>query len=95
MRRTVILGTLTAFAPMAIDMYLPSLPTIGHDLGGGAGDVQWTLSIFLVGFGLGQLTYGPLSDLFDRKPPIYVGAALFVVTSIGCASVTSILVIAL
>lgn len=95
MLRTIILGTLTAFAPMAIDMYLPSLPTIGRDLGGGAGDVQWTLSIFLVGFGLGQLTYGPLSDLFGRKPPIYVGAALFVVASIGCASATSILGIAL
>jgi MFS transporter, DHA1 family, multidrug resistance protein len=90
MLRTIILGTLTAFAPMAIDMYLPSLPAIGRDLGGGAGDVGWTLSAFMIAFGLGQLAYGPLSDLFGRKPPIYAGAVLFVVASFGCASAGSI-----
>jgi MFS transporter, DHA1 family, multidrug resistance protein len=91
MLRTIILGTLTAFAPMAIDMYLPSLPAIGAELGGRAGEVQWTLSAFMIAFGLGQLTYGPASDLFGRKPPIYAGAALFVVASLGCAMTASII----
>ncbi|GAB6039602.1 Bcr/CflA family multidrug efflux MFS transporter [Endothiovibrio diazotrophicus] len=82
---TVILGTLTAFAPLSIDMYLPAFPAIGEALGADAAGVQWTLSAFFVAFALGQLLYGPLADSLGRKPPLYGGLVLFVLASVACA----------
>lgn len=90
MARVLLLAVLTAFAPMAVDMYLPSLPTMGADLGGNAGEIQWTLSAFMIAFGLGQLAYGPLSDRLGRKPPLYAGIALFVLASLACAMADSV-----
>ena len=80
-----VLGTLTAFGPMSIDMYLPALPTIGADLGAAPAEVQLTLSTFFLGFGGGQLIYGPLADRFGRLRPLLAGLALFIVASVGCA----------
>ncbi|MDM3871895.1 Bcr/CflA family multidrug efflux MFS transporter [Porticoccus sp. W117] len=79
-----ILALLSTFGPLAIDMYLPSLPTIGSELNASAAQVQQTLSAFLVGFGLGQLFYGPLSDRYGRRPILLSGIALFSVTSALC-----------
>jgi DHA1 family bicyclomycin/chloramphenicol resistance-like MFS transporter len=84
------LGVLATFAPLSIDMYLPSLPTIQTDLGVSAADVQLTLSSFLIGFSLGQLFYGPLSDRFGRKPVLLSGVLLYAVTSLLCAITTGI-----
>lgn len=81
----VILGALAAFGPLAIDMYLPTLPAIARDLRADDGAVQFTLSIFLVGVSLGQLIYGPLSDRIGRRGPLLFGMALFTVASLGCA----------
>jgi DHA1 family bicyclomycin/chloramphenicol resistance-like MFS transporter len=81
----VILGALSGFTPLAIDMYLPALPTIGRDLGADAGAAQSTLAAFFVAFAAGQALYGPLSDHFGRKGPLYVGMGLFALASIGCA----------
>ncbi|MFZ4068275.1 MAG: MFS transporter, partial [Phenylobacterium sp.] len=72
----VLLGALTAFAPMGIDMYLPSLPAIGDDLGVNAGRTQVTVSAFLAGMAIGQFFYGPASDRLGRKGPILAGVAL-------------------
>jgi MFS family permease len=72
----VLLGALTAFAPMAIDMYLPSLPAIGADLGVDAAYTQITVSAFLAGMAIGQFFYGPASDRLGRKGPILAGVAL-------------------
>lgn len=80
-----ILGLLAAFGPMSIDMYLPSLPAIGRDLSATAADVQLTLSAFFVGFAVGQLVYGPLSDRYGRRPMLLTGISLYVVTSALCA----------
>ena len=84
------LGALSAFAPMAIDMYLPAFPTIASELQTDSGQVQLTMAACFLGFAIGQLLYGPLSDRFGRKPPLYAGIALFVIASAGCALANSI-----
>ena len=81
----VILGALTAFAPLAIDMYLPALPVIESELKASVGDIQLTLSAFMIAFGVGQIFYGPAGDRFGRRPVILGGIAVYVLASIGCA----------
>ncbi|KPF87757.1 hypothetical protein IP70_02150 [alpha proteobacterium AAP38] len=81
----VVMGFLTMFGPMAIDMYLPALPSIGADLHADQAAVQMTLSIFLIGYGAGQLLWGPLGDRYGRKGPAAIGVALFILASAGCA----------
>jgi len=85
-----VLSTLTAFGPLSIDMYLPSLPTIGEELSASVGDVQLTLGAFFIGFAVGQLLYGPLSDRVGRRPVLFAGIGLYVVTSALCALSTDI-----
>ena len=65
-----LLALLSAFTPLSIDMYLPALPTIVRELGSTAGDVQLTLSAFMLAFGFGQIFYGPAGDRFGRRPVI-------------------------
>ncbi|CAN7296947.1 multidrug effflux MFS transporter [Phenylobacterium sp. LjRoot225] len=85
----VLLGALTALGPLAIDMYLPSLPTIGAELHASAAQTQATVAAFLAGMAIGQLFYGPASDRFGRKPPILLGLAIYVAASAGCALAVS------
>ncbi|MHA3702106.1 multidrug effflux MFS transporter [Jatrophihabitans sp. YIM 134969] len=80
----VVLGGLSAFGPLATDLYLPALPEVGRDLGAGQGVVQLTISSSLVGLALGQLVAGPLSDNLGRKRPLLVGLVGFVVLSLVC-----------
>lgn len=89
-RFAVVLGLLSAIGPFAIDMYLPALPTIGADFDAGIGQVQMSLMVFFVALGAGQLVYGPFSDMFGRKLPLYIGLVLFMVGSVGCALAPSI-----
>nr|WP_316644626.1 multidrug effflux MFS transporter [uncultured Roseateles sp.] len=86
----LVLGLLSAIGPFAIDMYLPALPAIGASLGANSGGVQMSLTAFFLSLGLGQLLYGPVSDMVGRKPPLYFGLGLFAVTSVGCALATDI-----
>jgi DHA1 family bicyclomycin/chloramphenicol resistance-like MFS transporter len=86
----VLLGALTAFAPVSIDMYLPALPTIGLAFKAAAGQVQLSLAAFFLGLAVGQAFYGPISDRFGRKQPLYAGLVLFAIASAGCALSTSI-----
>lgn len=81
----VLLGALTAFAPMSIDMYLPAFPSIARDLGASTAAVQQTLAVFFLGMAGGQLIYGPLADRFGRKRPLMAGLALYVAAAVGCA----------
>ena len=85
LRMALVLGLLSAIGPFAIDMYLPALPAIGVALQADVHAVQMSLMAFFISFAISQIVYGPASDIFGRKPPLYVGIALFVVGSIGCA----------
>ena len=89
-RNAVVLGLLAAVGPFAIDMYLPALPAIAADLGASTAATQMTLMVFFVSFGVAQLIYGPLSDMWGRKPPLYFGLALFGLAGIGCGLAPSI-----
>lgn len=85
LRIALVIGLLGAVGPFAIDMYLPALPHVAAEFGASPQAVQATLSVFFAAFGVSQLAYGPLSDQFGRKPPLYVGLAIFLVGTLGCA----------
>jgi len=90
LKNALILGLITAIGPFAIDMYLPALPAIGQDLNADTASVQASLMSFFIALGLGQLIYGPISDIYGRKKPLYFGMLLFAVCGIGCALATDI-----
>ena len=84
-RLFLLLGGLTAFGPLSIDMYLPALPAISHDLVASESLIQLTLTACLIGLALGQLLSGPLSDSLGRRRPLLVGVAIYVLASLLCA----------
>ena len=86
----LVLGLVTAIGPLAIDMYLPALPSIGNALQAEPHLVQLSLTLFAIGMGLGQIFFGSLSDLIGRKRPLYVGILIFIVCSVGCALTANI-----
>ncbi|HNQ05333.1 MAG TPA: Bcr/CflA family multidrug efflux MFS transporter [Thiobacillaceae bacterium] len=86
----VILGSLTAIGPLSIDMYLPAFPGMEAELGVDPGAVELTLAVFFIGTACGQLFWGPLSDRFGRRPPLYVAMAVFGTASLGCALAESV-----
>ena len=79
-----------ALGPISTDLYLPSVPSIGRDLGADVAATQLTLSIFLAAFAIAQIPVGPLSDRFGRRPIFLVGVAVYVLASIACAFASSI-----
>lgn len=87
---SIILGLVAAVGPFAIDMYLPAMPDIGRDLHASQHEVQWTIVGYFITFGLAQLVYGPWADQAGRKPPLYVGLALFILGTVACALAPSL-----
>src|SRR5580698_2534236 len=81
----LLLGSLTALGPLAIDMYLPSLPAISKSLHASPGAVSITLAAFFAGLGLGQLVYGPLSDRMGRRGPLIFGVTTYLIGAVLCA----------
>jgi len=89
-RLALTLGLLSTVGPFAIDMYLPALPMIEASLDASVAEVQMTLTVYFAVFGISQLAWGPLSDRFGRKGPIYVGLGIFALASIACAMAPTI-----
>jgi MFS transporter, DHA1 family, multidrug resistance protein len=85
----LLLGAMSAFPPITTDIYLPALPDLTQSLRGTVGEGQVTLAVYFVGLGFGQLFYGPWSDRAGRRPTMLVGAAIYLVASVGCAVATT------
>lgn len=87
---TALFAALTAIGPLTTDMYLPSLPSIARLLDASTAQVQFTISSYLIGFAVGQIVYGPISDRHGRKPVLLSALALYCAASLVCALSTSI-----
>ena len=86
----ILLGALTALGPFTIDLYLPAFPVLEADFQTTAAAIQLTLTGTMIGFALGQLIVGPLSDKIGRRMPLLVVTALHVVASVGAALAPSL-----
>ncbi|WP_433088982.1 multidrug effflux MFS transporter [Dactylosporangium sp. CA-052675] len=82
----LVLGSLSGFAPLTIDMYLPALPGMARDLHTSVPMVQLSLTVFVIGLALGQVLVGPLSDTWGRRRPLLGGLLVYVAGSLCCAA---------
>ncbi|BAY30561.1 major facilitator superfamily protein [Nostoc carneum NIES-2107] len=87
---TILLGALSALPPLSIDMGLPAFPQISAALRTSPGTVGLTLSLFMLGFAIAQLGFGPLSDRYGRKPILLAGCGIFALAGAVCATAPSI-----
>ncbi|MBR1375658.1 MAG: multidrug effflux MFS transporter [Cardiobacteriaceae bacterium] len=85
-----ILAFMSALAPLATDMYLPSLKIIQQDMATEEHLMQLSITVFFVAFACGQLLYGPISDAYGRRKPLYLGIVLYTVASLACGLVNSV-----
>ena len=81
----VVLGLLCAIGPLCTDFYLPALPEITDQLSATGTQTQLSLTAALIGLGLGQLFFGPLSDRIGRRKPLAISLLLFIFSSAMCA----------
>jgi MFS transporter, DHA1 family, multidrug resistance protein len=79
-----IVGSLSAFGPLSLDMYLPAFPDMTDDLATSASRIQLTLTACMIGLAIGQVFAGPLSDVLGRRIPLVVGLLSFAIFSILC-----------
>ncbi|MEK9713989.1 MAG: multidrug effflux MFS transporter [Thalassolituus sp.] len=86
----LLLATLTAIAPLAIDMYLPAMGSMAAFLGSDIHHVELSVSTFLLGFAAGQITGGPLSDRLGRRPVIFAGLLIFGLASFALTQAVSL-----
>ncbi|MCO8273997.1 multidrug effflux MFS transporter [Actinoplanes sp. TRM 88003] len=85
LRLALILGSLSGFGPLTIDMYLPAMPGMADELRTSPSLVQLTLTVFVVGLAVGQVIVGPLSDSWGRRRPLLTGIVLYLIGSVWCA----------
>jgi DHA1 family bicyclomycin/chloramphenicol resistance-like MFS transporter len=90
LRIILILGALSAFAPLAIDFYLPGFPAMATAFATDEKHIQLTLAVYFGGLAIGQLIYGPLADRFGRRVPLLSGVTLFTLASFACAYAPSL-----
>jgi DHA1 family bicyclomycin/chloramphenicol resistance-like MFS transporter len=84
-RTALVLGLLSAIGPFSIDMYLPAMPQIGQDLAAPETQVQLTISLYFLAFGVAQFIWGPIADAYGRRLPLILGISLFALASVACA----------
>jgi len=89
-RLILLLGALAACGPISIDMYLPSLPSITQAFSVSVGAAQSTLTSFMLGFSVGMLLYGPMSDAYGRRPVLLGGIIMYTLATIACTLSLSI-----
>ncbi|MHA7776198.1 multidrug effflux MFS transporter [Roseibium sp. M-1] len=89
-RSAIVLGLLAAVGPFAIDLYLPAVGEIVSSLETNDAAVHMTFTVYFIAFGIAQLIYGPLADRFGRKPPVFLGLAVFILGSFLCATATDV-----
>jgi MFS transporter, DHA1 family, multidrug resistance protein len=87
---TLLLGSLVALPSFGIDMSLPALTSMGASLGVAPERAGLMMSLFMLGFAVAPLFYGPVSDRYGRKPVVVFACTLFAIASIGCASARSL-----
>lgn len=85
-----LLIAMSAIGPLALNIFVPSMPGLATAFQASYGTVQLTLTLYLVGVAAGQLLYGPLSDRFGRRPLLLGGIAVFLGASVLCALAASI-----
>ncbi len=90
MLQRITLAGLVAMMAVSTDLYLPAIPQLIESLGANISQGQLTLSIFLLGFATGQLFYGSISDRYGRKPVLYLGLAIYILATLGCAAAQDI-----
>jgi DHA1 family bicyclomycin/chloramphenicol resistance-like MFS transporter len=81
----VVLGLLTIFGPISMDLYLPVLPALTAELQSTTSVAQLTITACLLGLAMGQVVAGPLSDRFGRRTPLLFGVIAYTITSALCA----------
>ncbi|MBL8671958.1 MAG: MFS transporter, partial [Alphaproteobacteria bacterium] len=79
-----LLIAITAIAPFALNVFVPSMPGLAAQFGAGPDEAQLTLTFFLVGVAVGQLACGPVSDRLGRRPVLLAGLALFTAATLLC-----------
>ena len=82
---TLVLGALIAIAPLSMDIYLPSMPSMTGALGATVDEVQLTISVYMFGWGVAQLFAGPVSDRFGRRPALLWALVVYTLASLACA----------
>jgi DHA1 family bicyclomycin/chloramphenicol resistance-like MFS transporter len=81
----LVLGALVGLGPFTIDLYLPAFPVLAQDLGVSDAAIQLTLTGTMIGFGLGQLVVGPLSDRIGRRRPLLAATCLHLLACIAAS----------
>lgn len=95
-RIIILLCLISSLGRFVLDSYLPSMPAIGHYFGISSAGTQYTLTLYLLGFSVSQLIYGPLSDYYGRRHVIIAGLAIFIIGNLACtlASASGTLLVA-
>jgi DHA1 family bicyclomycin/chloramphenicol resistance-like MFS transporter len=88
-----LLTMITFSGTLAMHIFVPALPAVAHDLGASIGEMQMTMSVYILGLAVGQLIYGPLSDRFGRRPVLMGGLVIYALTSIAASFVPDVRVL--
>ncbi len=86
----IILGLLTMTGTVAVDLFVPTIPSISSDFNIGIGSIELSLAALFIGNGIGQIIYGSISDRFGRKPVILVSLLIYFISTVGAGLSTNI-----